>query len=227
MASGLELKKEFLAYDQENWRSGVTVAAFDKDGDGYDEIAVSPNGGTAAEVRVYDVYGGFIGKYLLHDPNYRGGLSLAQVDWHGDGWPELATVAVAPVINGPFDKEQHIEINLSEQRLYAYERGRLARSFLVSTGTYKYPTPELETKVLEKIPLKDYRWSYGVNHPDNYDLPNVQFNLRIFGPYYIHYAYWHNNFGYRMSHGCINVNKDNAEWIYNWADIGTSVETHY
>lgn len=224
--NAIALQSEFLVYASST-RSGVTVAAFDKDGDGNDEIAAAPNGGMASDVRIFDIYGTSNGKYLLHDPNYRGGLSMAQIDWHGDGWPELATVALSPLVQGPWDKEKFIFVDLSDQRLYAYERGRIARTFHISSGTRKYPTPVMETKVLSKVPVKTYRWSYGVNHPDNYSLPNVKFNLQIKGPYFIHYAYWHNNFGYRMSHGCINVDKANSEWIYNWADVGIAVKTAY
>jgi lipoprotein-anchoring transpeptidase ErfK/SrfK len=30
-----------------------------------------------------------------------------------------------------------------------------------------------------------------------------------------------------MSHGCINLNIDDAEWLYEWSDVGTQVDIHY
>ena len=51
----------------------------------------------------------------------------------------------------------------------------------------------------------------------------IKWNLRFKPRYYIHTAYWHNNFGHRMSHGCINTREADAEWIYHWAEIGTPV----
>ncbi len=39
----------------------------------------------------------------------------------------------------------------------------------------------------------------------------------------IHGAYWHNNFGTPMSHGCVNLPLDVAEWLYRWASEGTPV----
>ena len=33
--------------------------------------------------------------------------------------------------------------------------------------------------------------------------------------------------GFRLSHGCINLNIDDAEWLYEWADVGTQVDIHY
>jgi lipoprotein-anchoring transpeptidase ErfK/SrfK len=220
------LLREFYAFDPDS-KSGVSVSAFDVDNDGVDEIVASQNGGTTPEVRIFDMFGTLHDKYLLHDPLYRGSLSIAQLNADDDERMELATVALAPLVVSPEDDEKHIIVNLSQQRLYAYEHGRIAKTFLISSGTYKYPTPELETEVLEKIPVKRYRWSYGTNHPDNYDLPNVKDNMRIYGPFYIHAAYWHNNFGYRMSHGCINLDEPDAEWIYGWAEVGTAVKTHY
>lgn len=206
-------------------RNGTVIAAFDFDGDGFDEIAAAQNGGTNAEVRVMSLSGIVLGKFLVQDPAYRGALSMAQV---GTGSSRrLATVAVAPLIKGPTDTEKSIFVNLTEQRLYAYERGRIARTFLISSGTSRFPTPEMKTTVLTKVPVKTYRWSYGVNHPDNYNLSGVKWNLQIKGPYYIHHAYWHNNFGNRMSHGCVNVGTADSEWIYNWSEVGTPVQTAY
>lgn len=220
--NGGRLDKEFYAFDASS-RSGIAVAAYDLDGDGIDEIVVSQNGGTAPEVRLFDVYGSLYKKYLLHDPTYRGALSIASIELDADKRPELATVSVAPVAIGPINAEKYIRVDISEQKLYAYEHGREVKSFLVSTGVKKYSTPLVETKVYEKIPVKRYKWNYGAGHPDNYDLPNVKWNLRIYGPIFIHGAYWHNNFGHRMSHGCVNVHYTNAEWIFNWAEVGTPV----
>ncbi len=44
--------------------------------------------------------------------------------------------------------------------------------------------------------------------------------------YGLHGTYWHNNFGYPMSHGCINLRIDDAGWIYNWAVVGTVINIH-
>ncbi|MBU1032475.1 MAG: L,D-transpeptidase family protein [Patescibacteria group bacterium] len=210
---------EFLAFGSES-RNGVITAAFDFDHDGNDEIAATRNGGEWPEVRIFDRYGTFMTKAVIHDPAYRGALSLTQIN------EELAAMPTTPEITGPIQTEKSIEIDVSEQRLYAYEHGRIARSFLVSTGTYKYPTPYVTSTISEKIEKMDYRWTYGPGNPDNYSLPNVKFNLRFLSHHYIHYAYWHNNFGFRMSHGCVNTSLSDAEWIYNWADVGTPVEVH-
>lgn len=219
---GGRLDKEFYAFDQASM-SGVSIAGYDLDGDGSEEIVTWQNGGTVPEVRVFDMYGTLYKKYLLHDPTYRGSLSMASVRTSEREPVNLATVSVAPMTVNRVDAEKYIVVDISEQRLYAYEYGREVKTFLVSTGVTRHATPIVETIVSEKIPVKRYRWIYAPGSPDNYDLPNVKWNLRVYGPIYIHGAYWHNNFGHRMSHGCINVHYTNAEWVYNWADVGTLV----
>ena len=32
----------------------------------------------------------------------------------------------------------------------------------------------------------------------------------------IHGAFWHNDFGERRSHGCVNVTPEDAKWIFRW-----------
>ncbi len=119
---------------------------------------------------------------------------------------------------------KYINVDISTQTLTAYEYGIPAFSFLVSTGVARYPTPLGKTTVTAKLPIHDYSWYYGAGNPANYSLPNVLWNLRFRNHYYIHSAYWHNNFGHVMSHGCVNVSIPNAEKVYRWAEVGTPVE---
>jgi lipoprotein-anchoring transpeptidase ErfK/SrfK len=56
-----------------------------------------------------------------------------------------------------------------------------------------------------------------------YDLPNVQWVMYFYRDYSLHGAYWHNNFGQPMSHGCVNMRNEDAKWLYDWAPEGTSV----
>src|SRR5205085_10458890 len=57
-----------------------------------------------------------------------------------------------------------------------------------------------------------------------YDLPNVPYTMFFYNSevpkykgYGIHGAYWHNNFGHPMSHGCINMKPSDAQEVFNWA----------
>jgi len=143
-------------------------------------------------------------------------------DLNLDGIDEIISVEARSLFGPEGDK--YIFIDLSEQRLYSYENGILANTFLVSTAKYPFTTPIGIHSVLAKKPFVDYTWSYGPGNPNNYSLGLVPWNLNFYGHFYIHYAYWHNNFGHPMSHGCVNVNLTNMKWIYNWANVGTPVE---
>lgn len=205
---------------------GVVVGAGDVDKDGYDEVAVSPRQSAGPQVLFYDGHGqAASGGFFAYNEDFRGGLHIAGGDIDGNGDPEWVTVPGKNRAQGRIDLVRYIDVDISDQTVRVYEYGELVREFLVSTGIAKYPTTLGEFEVLKKIYNKDYKWSYGENHPDNYDLKNVKWNL-LFNAgdrQYLHYAYWHNNFGRRMSHGCVNIDRVNSEWLYNWAQVGDPV----
>lgn len=153
-----------------------------------------------------------------------GAVDATAIDIDGDSVAEIIAVPDRPLFIDSTDAKS-IVIDIGEQRLYAYENGVLANTFLISSAKAPFETPLAKTSVLAKVPYVDYTWSYGPGDPRNYSLGLVQYNLRIFTHIYIHYAYWHNNFGYPMSHGCVNVNLTNMHWIYDWSDVGIPVTT--
>ena len=121
-----------------------------------------------------------------------------------------------PVGNG----ERWIEVNLSEQRVYAWEGDVLMNSFIVSTGTWQTPTVTGTFSIWNKTPIQ------AMSGPGYY-LPNVPYVMYFYKDYGFHGTYWHNNFGTPMSHGCVNLTIPDSEWLYNWASYGTVVKVHY
>jgi lipoprotein-anchoring transpeptidase ErfK/SrfK len=113
-----------------------------------------------------------------------------------------------------------IDVDLSEQRLYAYEGNTLVASFLVSTGVPAYPT------VVGKFHIYIKLESTLMTGPGYY-LPNVPYTMYFYKGYGIHGTYWHNNFGQPMSHGCVNMYTPDAKWLFYWAPLGTLVNIHY
>jgi lipoprotein-anchoring transpeptidase ErfK/SrfK len=113
-----------------------------------------------------------------------------------------------------------IDINLSQQRLRAYEGNTVVLNSLVSTGIARYPTPPGRYAVRTKVR------SQTMSGP-GYRLPGVQWVMYFYAAYAIHGTYWHNNFGHPMSHGCINMTNADAQFMYNWASIGTPVVIHW
>ncbi len=116
--------------------------------------------------------------------------------------------------------EHWIDVNLSEQRVYAYEGDTVVNSFVVSTGTWQTPTVTGSYKVWIKLR------STTMTGPGYY-LPNVPFTMYFYKGYGLHGTYWHNNFGTPMSHGCVNLRTEDAEWLYDFSYVGTTVNVHY
>ena len=116
--------------------------------------------------------------------------------------------------------DRWIDVNLSTQRLYAYEGDVMVNAFVVSTGVWSTPTVTGKYKIYVKY------LSTTMTGPGYY-LPNVPYTMYFYKGYGIHGTYWHNNFGTPMSHGCVNLSIPDAEWLYYWASVGTVVNIHY
>jgi lipoprotein-anchoring transpeptidase ErfK/SrfK len=117
-----------------------------------------------------------------------------------------------------------IDVNISTQRITAYEGDTAVFSSLVSTGVAAHPTVVGTFKIYVKYLADDMTGGYGAEY---YYLPAVPYTMYFYGGYAIHGTYWHHNFGTPMSHGCVNLPTDAAKWMYNWAPIGTPVVTHW
>lgn len=124
-----------------------------------------------------------------------------------------------PASSGGSGGVHWFDVDLSDQRMYAYEGDTLARTFIVSTGTWQTPTVTGKFKVWIKLR------SAPMSGPGYY-LPDVPYIMYFYGDYGIHGTYWHNNFGVPMSHGCVNLSIPDAEWAYNFASVGTVVNVH-
>jgi lipoprotein-anchoring transpeptidase ErfK/SrfK len=116
--------------------------------------------------------------------------------------------------------EHWIDVNLSEQRVYAYAGDTVVNSFIVSTGVWQTPTVTGKYHIWIKL------LSTTMTGPGYY-LPNVPYTMYFYKGYGLHGTYWHNNFGTPMSHGCVNLRTDDAEWLYNFSSVGTLVNVHY
>jgi lipoprotein-anchoring transpeptidase ErfK/SrfK len=116
--------------------------------------------------------------------------------------------------------ERWIDVNLTTQRVNAYQGKNLKNTFIVSTGTWRYPTITGQYRIYVK-----YRYA-DMSGPGYY-LPDVPYVMYFYKGYGIHGTYWHNNFGTPMSHGCINLTINDAGWIFNWSSVGTLVNIHY
>jgi len=111
---------------------------------------------------------------------------------------------------------KQVVVDLSEQRVYAFEDGGLVFTAIVSTGLPGTPTVLGDYKVYHRLE------SQTMSGPGYY-LPGVQWVQYFYSGYALHGTYWHENFGQPMSHGCVNLRNEDALWLFQWATIGTPV----
>lgn len=110
----------------------------------------------------------------------------------------------------PTKTDKWIDVDLSDQRLVAYEGTTPVRSFVVSSGLPGTPTVTGSFRIWVRTPRQT------MSGP-GYNLPNVQWVQYFYEDYALHGAYWHNNWGQPMSRGCVNMRNEDAEWLYKWA----------
>ncbi len=134
----------------------------------------------------------------------------------GSSAPSQPPAPPAPSPGHGTSGEKWIEVNISQQRVTAYQGQTPVRSTIASTGLARTPTLVGTFYVYAKYPSARMRGP-------GYNLPNVPHIMYYDRGYGIHGAYWHNNFGTPMSAGCVNLPLPEAEWFYNWAPMGTKV----
>jgi hypothetical protein len=119
---------------------------------------------------------------------------------------------------------KRIEVDRAKQILYAYDGDTLFMQEPISSGLLLTPTPRGTFKIYRKTPSRYMQGPLPDVSDQYYDLPGVPWNL-YFTPEggVIHGAYWHDKYGQRWSHGCVNVMPDKARELYEWADLGTPV----
>ena len=146
---------------------------------------------------------------------------LKKIDTDGDAISDYEEVmkGTDPLsVENKYKFKKRLEADLTKQRLYFFVDEKLVLNMGMSSGNPRTPTPPGNYKVMYKVPVMRYRGA-------DYDLPNVKWNLAFRpGGYFLHTAYWHNDFGIRTrSHGCINLAEKDAAILYKYIDVGTAV----
>jgi len=132
--------------------------------------------------------------------------------------PALTSIGKTPLASVLSDsttsQEKHIYVDLQKQTLYAYQGTTLILQTLISSGKWN-KTPVGNFHVWEKLRATRMAGGEGA---DAYDLPNVPYVMYFYQDFGLHGAYWHDNFGHTMSHGCVNMRSVDAKALYEWAD---------
>lgn len=174
---------------------------------------------------------------LVKSPNVLS-FSFATPDYKRDYYMKIRTYKTIKGKNyyGPVSKPikiktknvKWIEVDLSKQKMYLKNGKKNVKVYTVSTGKAATPTIKGTFYTYQKIVKHDMigGWNPYTQAPE-YITRNVMWSTYFdSGGYAFHAAYWHNNFGTPMSHGCVNMKTPEAKFLYNWAPIGTKVVIH-
>ncbi len=113
------------------------------------------------------------------------------------------------------DDSKWIEVDLSQQKLKAWQGSRLVYEFPVSTGKRQWgaATPVGTYRIWIKLRYAKMTGGEGNHYYNLTNVPCTQYFNKGFG---IHGAWWHDNFGHPMSHGCVNMDEEAACKIFYW-----------
>lgn len=153
------------------------------------------------------------------------GTSTGVSEFHGMKVvpPPLASLTtIQQVLGLATDSQKRIEVDLTHQRVKAFEGDRLVYEFVVSTGKWGW-TPTGEFTIWAKVKSQLMKGGSKALHTYYY-LPNVPYVMFFYNKdtakirgFSFHGTYWHENFGHPMSHGCVNMRTEDAKTLYEWA----------
>ncbi len=131
--------------------------------------------------------------------------------------PDGAVYTPLPASYAPAASERkYILIDLGRQFLGAYENGRLAASYPISSGRSGHGTPPGNYRVT----LKDADHASSVYPEPDGGWP-MPWALRFrSSEYWIHSG---DLVGYPASHGCVRMFDADAKALFGWAEVGTPV----
>lgn len=134
-----------------------------------------------------------------------------------DEWVHQFKVAKLLPVARPeaVDTEKWVSVDLYEQVAIAYEGDQPVFATLISSGLEEWPTNEGVFHVYVRFTRKLMSGAY--NKPDFYYLQEVPWTMFYDDQIALHGAYWHDGFGYRRSHGCVNMTVTDAHWLFNWS----------
>ena len=170
-------------------------------------------------------------------------------------WPANSTITIAAKLTGYHTTggsyyihdvsvnfntgdKRVIDVDLGTQTLLACKNGTEANHFLISSGTAnEHASFDGSFYIYRRVADEEMKSPEGPFAPAYYDIKHVPWTQYFDGGAALHGAWWHNNFGHPMSHGCINLQTptDNVKWpnatpqaeyLWNFDNLGDPVIVH-
>ncbi len=137
----------------------------------------------------------------------------------------VAMVQARPRPEGIGPDEKWIDADLYEQTICAYEGDKMVYATLISSGVRDYETVQGKYRIW--IKARSAKMSGGEKEGTRYFLEDVPYHMYFLSNYAIHGVYWHNRFGTRQSHGCLNVSLKDARWFFYWTHPVPSTKSNW
>lgn len=152
------------------------------------------------------------------------GYGYGDIFWaDATAFRQITAEEVAPLSPDVDPGDKSISINLTNQTLSCLEAGREVHFCRVSSGVGDYSTPTGEQYAHWKI--FSIHMSANTASDSGYDTAAVSWPTFINKDgVAIHAVFWHNDFGMKRSHGCINVRPEDAKWIFRWTNPYISLD---
>jgi hypothetical protein len=167
----------------------------------------------------------FAGRYQFFQ--ILGAQRVGDWNWYliaPDQWVEQRNVGIVQPAPPGGAGGALIAVDTYEQTLGVYQNGALIFATLVSSGSKYFPTRAGTFHVWARLSHGRMSGVFRDDRSDYYFLEDVPWILYYDGARALHGAYWHDNFGARSSHGCVNLSPRDARWLYNFAGVGSTVE---
>ena len=141
-------------------------------------------------------------------------------NWYQVGenqWIHQFNVAKVLPIARPADvnTDKWVSVDLYEQVLIAYEGDTPVFATMISSGLPEWSTNQGTFNVYLRRDRTTMSGAY--NQPDFYYLEEVPWTMFFDGDIALHGTFWHDGYGYRQSHGCVNMTITDSHWLYNWS----------
>ncbi len=152
---------------------------------------------------------------------------VGDYDWYlagRDQWVEQRNVSLIEITPPPEGvKGKWIAVNLYEQNMAVYEGERMVYASLISSGLGAWPTRPGLFKIYDKLAATNMSGAFAADKTDYYYLEDVPWVLYFDDGIAFHGTYWHDGYGFRKSHGCVNLSPKDSRWLYEWAEVGVAV----
>ncbi len=141
----------------------------------------------------------------------------------------ISAEEMAPISPEVPAAQKWIAVSIADQTLTAYEGEQVVMHTTISSGVPQIEpvepgeipseTPLGNYHIIVKTPSRAMGDKVLTGKIDTTALPGVPW-VSFFHEtgVSLHGAYWHSNFGLRMSHGCVNMRCEEAKWIYRWVN---------